>query len=183
MASDGAVRTSLQPGETNPAFVYLDSNIYLDYLIGDKPWQEALDSIVEAWQLGEVRVATSALTIAEVLHLRSADGERRRRLAPEEEPRVTDLFRPVAPRQFVLVEVTRAVAERARELVWDLGIEPKDAIHVASALGAGAPAMFTSDARLVERGAGGHPALRIERPHWTTQTSLPWSGAAEGASD
>lgn len=177
MASDDVVRAPLEPSDTNPEFVYLDSNIYLDYLVGDKPWQEALSSIIEAWHLGEVRVATSALTIAEVLHLRRADGEPRRRLAPEEEPRVTDLFRPVAPRQFVLVEVTRAVAERARELVWDFGIEPKDAIHVASALGAGAPALFTSDSRLVERGANGPADLRIERPRWTTQTSLQWSDA------
>ena len=179
MANDEAVRASLEPSETNPEFVYLDSNIYLDYLVGDKPWHDALDSIIEAWRSGEVRVATSALTIAEVLHLRRADGGPRRRLPPEDEPRVADLFRPVAPRRFVLIEVTRAVAERARELVWDLGIEPKDSIHVASALAAGVPTMFTSDARLAEKGASGSPPLRIERPHWTTQTPLPWSDEAE----
>lgn len=62
------------------------------------------------------------------------------------------------------MNVTRAVAERSRELVWELGIEPKDAIHVASALLARAPLMFTSDRRLQGRETGGDPPLRIEPP-------------------
>ncbi len=172
MASDAAASSSGPPGETNPDFVYLDSNFYLDYLIGDRPYGDALNSIIEAWRSGELRVATSALTLTEVLYLRRVDGGPRRRLAPQDEPRVIDLFRPVPPRRFLLVEVTRRVAEQARELVWDLGIEPKDAIHVASALLVGAPTMFTSDDGLLDKHAGGDPPLRMDRPHWTTQTSF-----------
>ena len=111
-------------------------------------------------------MATSALSIAEVLYLRRDDESPRRRLSAETEPRIADLFNPVPPRKFRLVEVSRAVAERSRELVWDLGIEPKDAIHVASALLVRAPVMFTSDRRLQGQEAGGDPSLRIEQPHW-----------------
>lgn len=172
MATEPAPNSSGLPGETNPEFVYLDSNFYLDYLIGDRPYSDALDSIVGAWRSGELRVATSALTLTEVLYLRRVDGGPRRRLAPQDEPRVIDLFQPVPPREFVLVEVTRSIAERARELVWDLSIEPKDAIHVASALLVRAPALFTSDEGLLGKQVGGDPPLRLERPHWTTQTSF-----------
>ena len=156
-----------ESGDANPGFVYLDSNCYLDYLIGDRAWSGALDAVFEAWRRGDLAVAMSALAITEVLYLRRVDGEPRRRLPPEDEPRVVDLFSPVHPRRFVLVDVSRAVAERSRELVWDLGIDPKDAIHVASALLARAPVMFTSDRQLQGRKAGGAPPLRIEPPHWS----------------
>ena len=49
MASDAAASSSGPPGETNPDFVYLDSNFYLDYLIGDRPYGNALNSTIEAW--------------------------------------------------------------------------------------------------------------------------------------
>lgn len=163
MASDSG--RGAEPG-ANPRFVYLDANFYLDYLIGNKDWHEALHAIVEAWRRGDLVVATSALSIAEVLYLRRDDDSPRRRLRPEEAPRVADLFNPVYPRLLVLVNVSREVAERSRELVWDLGIEPKDAVHVASALLARTPVMFTSDRRLQGKNAGGDPPLRIEQPHW-----------------
>lgn len=118
-------------------------------------------------------MAASALAIAEVLYLRRDDGSPRRRLPPEAEPRVADLFSPAPPRRFVLVEVSRAVAERSRELVWDLGVEPKDAIHVASALLVRAPVMFTSDRRLQGKEAGGEPPLRIEQPRWIADREEP----------
>ena len=152
--------------DANPGFVYLDSNFYLDYLIGGRDWHGALHAIVEAWRRGDLAVATSALSISEVLYLRRDDESPRWRLPPEAEPRVADLFSPVPPRRFILVEVSRMVAERSRELVWDLGVEPKDAIHVASALLVRAPVMFTSDRRLQNKKAGGDPPLRIEHPHW-----------------
>ena len=85
---------------------------------------------------------------------------------------MADLFHPVAPRHFALLDVTREIAEDARELVWDAGIEPKDAIHVASALSVDAPVMFTSDRGLVGKDVGGDPPLRIERPRWTPPAAL-----------
>ena len=152
-----------EPDAANPGLVYLDSNVYLDYLIGGRDWHDAVRDIFEAWQRGDLAVATSALTIAEVLDMRDADGKRRT-LAPAEEPRIADLFNPAPPRKFRLVNVTRAVAERSRELVWDQKIRPKDAIHIASALLARVPVMFTSDRRLHGKEAGGDPPLRIEPP-------------------
>lgn len=162
------------PDRANPDFVYLDSNFYLGFLIGDRPNGETLRLILEAWDRGEVQVATSALTIAEVLHLRRGDGQDRLRLPPEMQPRIDDLFRPSGRRRLLVVNVTRSLAKESRELVWDHGIEPKDAIHVRSALTVGAPVMFTSDRALLrkDRRVGGDPPLRIEEPRWVVQTSF-----------
>lgn len=151
MAGDPGAPAAL-PDRANPDSVYLDSNCYLDFLIGDRPNGETLRLILEAWDRGEVQVATSALTIAEVLHLRRGDGQDRLRLTPDRQQRIDELFRPSGRRRLLVVDVTRRLAEESRELVWGHGIEPKDAIHVRSALMAEAPVMFTSDRALLERG-------------------------------
>ena len=160
-----------QPDRANPDFVYLDSNFYLDFLKGGQPHHETLMLILDAWRHGEVRVATSALTIAEVLHLRRS-GQARLRLPPEMAPRIDELFRHSDGGRMMVVDVTRKLAEESRELVWGRGIEPKDAIHVRTALAVGAPVMFTSDRALQGKDVGGDPPLRIEKPRWTAQLSL-----------
>ena len=88
-----------------------------------------------------------------------------------EESRVLDLFSEYPPRQFTLVELDRVIAEAARDLVWERNIKPKDAVHVASALKARVPMLFTNDQGLWRHTGqvGGDPVLRIERPIWTTQ--------------
>ena len=36
-----------EPDAANPGLVYLDSNVYTDYLSGDKDWNDALHDIFE----------------------------------------------------------------------------------------------------------------------------------------
>ena len=61
--------------------------------------------------------------------------------------------------------LTRRLAESARDLVWDHGVAPKDAIHVASALAAKAGVLNTFDGPLIGKsGQIGSPALNIEEP-------------------
>lgn len=158
----------LPDARANPAFVYLDSNFYLDYLSGEHPDRETLRLIVEAWRRGELHVATSVLTIAEVLYLRRGGGTPRRRLPPEMQPRIDDLFSHADGRLLTVADVTRGIAEESRELVWSHGIEPKDAIHVRTAMVVGAPAMFTSDRKLWEKEPGGDPPLQITAPRWAS---------------
>lgn len=98
----GETGSEAEPDDADHGLVYLDSNVYLDYLIGDKDWSDALHGIFGAWRRGDLAVATSALTIAEVLYLPRAVGQTRRRLPPGEQPRVADLFSPAAPRRFTL---------------------------------------------------------------------------------
>ena len=166
-------RASLaRPDIANPELVYLDSNFYLDVLRGDEQRYATLRHILEAWRRGEVRVVTSALTIAEVLNLRRRAGLTRLRLPPEREPQIDELFNHRDMNRILIVDVTRQLAAESRQLVWGHGIEPRDAIHICTALLAKVPVMFTSDQELWSKDVGGDPPLSIEEPRWNVQAAL-----------
>ena len=106
---------------------------------------------------GDVEIITSALTIAEVLNLRG-----RQPIQADKRKQVTDFFK----RSYIIpVSITRRVAEESRDLVWDHGIEPKDALHVATALSAKVDVFNTFDQPLIGKSLKiGNPKLRIEIP-------------------
>jgi hypothetical protein len=63
--------------------------------------------------------------------------------------KVTGFFK----QEYIAVQnVTREVAEASRDLVWDFGIKPKDALHVASAIAANVGVFETFDAPLIRKG-------------------------------
>jgi predicted nucleic acid-binding protein len=69
--------------------------------------------------------------------------------------------------------VTRTISENAQDLVWTQGIRPKDALHVATALDAGAAALETFDLELLKKtGTIGNPALIIRKPIPPAQKGL-----------
>lgn len=69
--------------------------------------------------------------------------------------------------------VTRATSERAQDVVWDDGVKPKDAIHVATALDAKVGILETFDQALIKRsGEIGSPPLLIRRPIGPKQAKL-----------
>ena len=47
------------------------------------------------------------------------------------------------------MSLTRRIAERSRDIFWDHGIDPKDAVHVASALAAKVGIFSTFDKKLI----------------------------------
>lgn len=157
----------------NPRRIYWDSCLYIDFLTGDKPYQQDLVHMIASWERKEVVLVTSALTIAEVLYikcegiLRTEDSSRR--------PDIEALFEPPANHEpLVVVELTRAIALKARDLRWEHGIEPKDCVHVASALEAHCETLYTHDGGLLSkhRQVGGDPVLKIELPTWEAQTEF-----------
>jgi len=93
----------------------------------------------------------------EVLHLRARDAlPAKRRLSVE-----TLFNRP----SIETMMLTRRIAETARGLVWDHGIDPKDSIHVASALAARVVVLNTFDNPLIGKsGQVGNPPLLIGEP-------------------
>ncbi|MGI9105128.1 MAG: type II toxin-antitoxin system VapC family toxin [Pyrinomonadaceae bacterium] len=99
-----------------------------------------VQNCLKASQAGEIEVITSMLTIAEV---RRTDG------APTD--KVKRLIRSVLTSNKIvtLAEMTQGIAERARDLHWDHGINlgGADAIHVATAIVTGCNEFFTLDAR------------------------------------
>lgn len=152
------------PGTTDQR--YWDSATCLAYLLGEEGRVDDCQLVLDAAEDGKLEIVISTLTIAEVLALRG------RAPIPVER---ADLVRRFFRRRFFLVaDVTRFIAEQARELVWAHGVKPKDAIHVATALDAGVPYLDTFDGGLVTKSGqvGGDPVLAIVRPGTGMQDRL-----------
>lgn len=80
-------------------------------------------------EAGNLEIVTSTLTLVEVLWPKGQPLQ-----LPSE--RAATVQRFFEHEWIVLYELDRTLAERAREVVWDHGIRPKDAVHVATALDA-----------------------------------------------
>ena len=91
---------------------------------------------------GEIEVVTSMLTIAEC------------RRAKQDKPPTEEMKRVIrsvltSGKIFNLAELTQSIAEKARDLEWEDGVNLKgaDAVHIATALKTGCKEFFTSDGR------------------------------------
>ncbi len=74
---------------------------------------------------------------------------------------------------FRVRNVTRSISEGAQDLVWNHGIRPKDAIHVATALDVGVAFLETFDEQLLKNtGTIGNPPLCIRKPLPPAQKEL-----------
>lgn len=147
---------------------YWDSNVFLAYLQGEVERVEACEVALEQAEQGRLLIVTSALTLAEVLALRGKD-----KLPADAAVKktVVDFFK----NEYIAVQnVTRQVAELARDLVWDHGVRPKDAVHVASALAVEAPILETFDQDLIRKSGtiGASPPLIIREPPKPAQGKL-----------
>lgn len=136
---------------------YWDSDCFLGWLQAEADKQEACRSVIEEAKAGSILIITSALTIAEVLAMRNYT-----RIDPRQRQMVEQFFR----HDYIAVQnLTRRLAEAAREVVWDHGIAGKDAIHVATALATNVVSLNTFDGNLIKKsGQIGTPALTICRP-------------------
>jgi predicted nucleic acid-binding protein len=137
---------------------YWDSDAFLGWLKAEPDKVSECQAVIREAEAGQTEIVTSALTLAEVLYLRghqpipSADAEKLERFFEHE--------------YIVVNDVDRMLAEEARKLVWNQGIRPKDAIHVATAIDAEVERLETFDADLIKRsGAVGNPPLTIDRPY------------------
>jgi len=140
---------------------YWDSTCFLGWLKENEPDnREACKGVVEAAKRGNVLILTSALTLAEVVKLKHG----REPIPKEHADKVKEFF----DRHDVIEvrDVNRYIAEEARELVWDYGVDPKDAIHVATAIRYHITVLDTFDEPLIQlTGKLGNPPLRIGKPN------------------
>jgi len=149
--------------------VYWDSCIFLDALQQTPEWRSVLAAILTAARAGDVRIVTSALTLAEVAHGGNAAG------GPADETTIRGLFQ----NPYIIVrDLDRETATQARRIVREHGLKPPDAVHVATALAAGVSVLQTRDGSgrkrgLLDRtGRIGNPPLSIEVPSWSEQPRL-----------
>lgn len=145
--------------------IYWDSDAFLGWLQEDPGKVELCAGTINRAKNGEVLIITSALTIVEVLWRRG--GPR----LPEDKAEILNRF---FRRSYIRVRnVTRLVAEAAQSVVWNHGIMPKDAVHVATALDAQAIALETFDKELLKKsGIIGSPELIIRTPIPPKQSDL-----------
>ena len=145
--------------------IYWDSDCFLAHLNDEKGKADQCDGVIQRAERGEVLIVTSALTLAEVLWLRGGP-----KIAKDKAVIVKKFFK----RSYIrVVNVTRKISENAQMLVWDNGIKPKDAIHVATALHTDSEALETFDAKLIGKsGKVGNPLLLIREPEAAAQGRL-----------
>lgn len=144
---------------------YWDSDAFLGHLNGEPDKAAACAEVLEAAEAGRIVIVTSALTIAEVLYCKG-----RKPIPASDREKVSAFFK----QPYVSVQnVTRRISELAREVYWDHGVMPKDAIHVATALVYKLPVLNTFDGVLLGmNGKLGNPPLKIEKPHEPGQKKL-----------
>lgn len=105
--------------------VYWDSCCFIDYLEGSERGRQGR-GVMERAQNGELLIVTSVLTLVEVL------GEKN--VSEGDKQKIREAMQPQCGIQ--LVDLTRHLAESAREFVWQYGYRnhSKDAVHLATAL-------------------------------------------------
>lgn len=138
--------------------IYWDSDAFLGWL-QEEPGKVGLCAgTLERAKSGEIAIITSALTVAEVLWLRNHP-----RIPKDKAETLRKFFR----HSYIKVQnVTRSISESAQDLVWDHGVKPKDAIHVATALKiTRLSALETFDDDLLKlTNMIGMPPLQIRKP-------------------
>lgn len=152
---------------------YWDSNAFSGYLNEEAGKVDECDAVLKEAAKGRVLIVTSALTIAEVLFIRQGP-----KLPPEKRDEVEKFFKA----DYINVRnVTRQIADLARDVFWDHGIKPKDAVHVATAAAFKLPVMNTFDAALIGKSGlvidipgGSQHRLEIKRPYVPHQLDLTY---------
>ena len=124
--------------------IYWDSNCFLAWLQQEPEGIEGCKYVLDMAGTGKCRIVTSTLTISEVLLYKGS-----KPILRNDRERVIKFFRQ---EYFEISPLTRPIAESSRELVWDYGIHPKDAIHVATALDAEVALLNTFDKKLISKG-------------------------------
>jgi predicted nucleic acid-binding protein len=140
---------------------YWDSCVMLGWLKQEEDKIEECRAGIEAAEKGEIHILTSAFTLAEVLRMKKQVP-----IARQDRERVRRFFEN---EYILLADVDRQIAELAQDVVWDYEVNPKDAIHVATAMTAGQRVGIeqfdTFDGPLIAKsGKIGNPGLKIGRP-------------------
>jgi predicted nucleic acid-binding protein len=115
---------------------------------------------------GNIEIVVSALALVEILYVRGVP-----QIKKDQSAKIVQFFRQP---YFIVVNVDDRIARLARDVVWDHGVEPRDAVHVATALAAQAAYLDTGDAGLLKMSGkvGGSPTLSICTPGYGLQRSL-----------
>jgi predicted nucleic acid-binding protein len=138
--------------------IYWDSATFLAYFQQEAGRVDLCQGTLERAEAGEIALITSTLTIAECLWLKGQKVPIPRNRA--------QIVRQFFRKSFIRMRnVTRKTSELAQDMVWDHGVRPKDAIHIATAIEAKVAIIETFDDPFIGKsGLVGCPTLIIRKP-------------------
>jgi len=145
---------------------YFDSMIFIYIITGNPDFEPDCSAAVHAAEQGQFKLVTSTLTMIEVI--KEKRGPHEPSFATQQ--KIADFFEQD---YMLLVQPTRLIMTRARELCWKYGnisLEGNDAVHLVSALDAGCTTLYTYDKKLLQTA---EPKIRVEKPNIQVQTPLP----------
>lgn len=136
---------------------YWDSCCFLGVLNKEPDKFTACRAVLREARNGSLRIVTSALTLTEVLRPKGTT------LIPKE--KADKIHRFFQHEWIVVYNLDRALAEKARDVVWNHSVDHKDSVHVATALDAKVDQFDTYDGSLIAlSGQVGDPPLKIGVP-------------------
>jgi predicted nucleic acid-binding protein len=139
-----------------PDRVYWDNNCFLGWFQQELNKRDALKELLTQAEDGELVIVTSALTITECAGLPTVrmvnDAASKKMLAFFEQEYIA------------LRSVERTIAEKAHDLVRNLAIKHKDAIHVATAVMSNVSVLHTWGDGILKHSCSVGVGVRIERP-------------------
>ncbi len=143
-----------------------DSQACLAWLNSESKHQDGCKLVLAEAAAGRLEIVVSALALVEVLYLRGHPP-----IKKEHSTKIAQFFKQP---YFLIVNVDDRIATMARDVVWDCSVDPRDAVHVATALAANAEYLDTGDGRLVKLSGkvGGSPPLIICAPGYGLQGEL-----------
>ncbi len=149
--------------------IYWDSDCLIAWLNKEEERKSICEGTLLAAEQCKVLICISALSYTEVIKLKEHEN-----VPKTAEQKIVDFFdNPF----FEVYDVDQWVGTRARFLIWEYGLDPKDSIHVATALLNDIPELNTFDKQLLKlnnklklESLPGN--LRICQPSISTQAEL-----------
>ena len=142
---------------------YWDSACFIAILNDEEPWSSTCQRILDKARQGALELVISPITMAETVRPKGSSAP----IPKKHQQTVLDFF----DNDFMHLRVIdRLVARRSLDLCWNLGLHPRDALHVAAALEERCNILETMDSKITRQ--NGLEGMKIRNPFLPQQDVL-----------